>query len=100
MEEDRGSWFGIRNAFGARDLEIAARAVLVIQGRLPGAGFDGRDFPSLERQRELSRRRLELQLDRSPRVVLNPELDQERRDPLPYRKEAMDLGAAGGAQRC
>ena len=54
------------------------------------------DFPSLQRQAEL--RLLELHLNRSTKVLFDPELGEERRDPLPYRKEMMDLGVAGGAQ--
>jgi hypothetical protein len=60
-----------------------------------GNRFD--DFPAPKVQLELGRE-LELQLDRHTRVLFDPELGHECRDPLPYRKEVMDLGVAGAAQ--
>jgi hypothetical protein len=62
-----------------------------------GNGFASGDFPAPKVQLELDRE-FDLQLDRSAKVLLGPKLNQESRDPLPYRKEAMDLGVAGGAQ--
>ena len=54
-------------------------------------------FPAPKVQLELGRE-LDLELDRNAGVLLGPELRYEGRDPLPYRKEAVDLGVAGGTE--
>jgi len=59
--------------------------------------FARHDFPALETQLELGRK-LHLDLDRRAGVLLGPKLRYEGRDPLPYRKEAVDLGVAGGTE--
>jgi len=56
------------------------------------------DFPSLERQLELDRELFELDLDGDARMLLGPELGEEGRDPLPYRKEVMNLGMTRGTE--
>jgi hypothetical protein len=58
---------------------------------------DSRDFPALEVQLELGRE-LDLELDWGAGVLLGPELRYEGWDPLPYRKEAVHLGMAGGTE--
>ena len=56
-----------------------------------------RRFPAPKVQLELGRE-LHLDLDRRAGVLLGPKLRYEGRDPLPYRKEAVHLGVAGGAE--
>ena len=54
-------------------------------------------FPAPKVQLELGRE-LDLELDRNAGVLLGPELSDQSGDPLPYRKEAVHLGVAGGAE--
>ena len=48
--------------------------------------------------RTLEGRELDLELDLSAGVLLGPKVGDEGGDPFPYRKEAVDLGVAAGAE--
>ena len=87
---ERDSCFSGSGNCGVGPLSLS-KAILL------GNEFDSWDFPALEVQLELGRE-LDLQLDRRARVLLGPKIGEYGRDPLPYRKEAMDLGVAGGAE--